>query len=101
MNNLKTKGGDRKIFKTGKYFSVEDALYTWFLHQQRRHTLISWEMIREKAKRNKMKLLENVSLMPVLAGWINLRCNLNKIIKHSEGKPLVMLKLLSHLELNL
>jgi|AKYZ01.1.fsa_nt_gi Tc5 transposase DNA-binding domain./DDE superfamily endonuclease./CENP-B N-terminal DNA-binding domain. len=50
MHNLDSKRSDRKVIKTGEYPLIEDALYTWFLQERSKHTPISGELIKEKAR---------------------------------------------------
>lgn len=50
VQNLNTKGSDRKVIKTGEYPLIEDALYTWFLQERSKHTPISGDLIKEKAR---------------------------------------------------
>lgn len=40
----------RKTVKTGKCAEMENALFTWFMQERSRHTLLLGDILREKAK---------------------------------------------------
>lgn len=50
VKNTDSGPSDRRTPKSGEYPEDEDALYSWFLQECNRHTSISGEIIREKAK---------------------------------------------------
>ncbi|XP_050545073.1 jerky protein homolog-like [Daktulosphaira vitifoliae] len=50
LNKLENGDKLRKTLKTGEFPEVEDALYLWFLQERNRHTPISGEILKEKAK---------------------------------------------------
>jgi hypothetical protein len=50
VKNTNSSPSDRQTLKYGEYPEVEDALYTLVLQERNRHTPISGEIIRDKAK---------------------------------------------------
>jgi hypothetical protein len=50
VKNTDSGPSDRQTLKSGGCPEVEDALYNWFLEECNRHTSISGEVIRQKAK---------------------------------------------------
>jgi hypothetical protein len=72
VKNADSGPSNRQTLKCGDYPEVEDALYTWFLQVCKRHTLISGEIIREKAKYFYKMIMKKMISEQEMDGWINL-----------------------------
>jgi hypothetical protein len=60
VKNTDSGPSDRQTLKSGEYPEAEDALYTRFLQEHNRHTPISGEIIREKAKYFYKIIIKNI-----------------------------------------
>lgn len=60
----------RKTMKTGEFPQVEDSLYLWFLQERKRHTPISGEILKEKARFFYRKIMENDDFH-ASEGWLD------------------------------
>lgn len=60
----------RKTLKTGEFPQVEDSLYFWFLQERKRHTPISGEIMKEKAKFFYRKIMNNDDFQ-ASEGWLD------------------------------
>lgn len=64
--NLKS---ERKTLKTGEFPQVEDSLYAWFLQERNRHTPISGEILKEKARYFYRKIMKKDDFQ-ASEGWL-------------------------------
>ncbi|XP_045505912.1 tigger transposable element-derived protein 2-like [Colias croceus] len=58
----------RQTVKIGEYPVMEDALYTWFLQEQARHTPLTGDIIRQKALTFYEKIYKNANFK-ASDGW--------------------------------
>lgn len=60
----------RKTLKPGEFPQVEDSLYLWFLQERERHTPISGEILKEKARFFYKKIMNNDDFH-ASEGWLD------------------------------
>lgn len=70
FKNNETPSSVRKTLRTGEFPQVEDALYAWFIQERNRHSPISGEILKEKAKFFYNRIMKNDDFR-ASDGWLD------------------------------